>query len=351
MLVDLGYAPKAAARLRTGNLDDEFLCSRILMLLTYETDLDFVNLVKQNDVDTTIVEVSSPWKPGKLSDIKKRLEQHGSSTGDTSSSAPTTTTSAMALAEMLSLTYNLIHLYTPLAEQFVPALTPSLNILRTYSFKTQQPIDPPVRQLINVLLILAPACSKDDTSKALVSRSGVELLLKLLDAGLKHYALPELDTNIAPLVSLLAQIYTASASDIRDLLESRLLPTAQERDKPLGKSDTLFSRLIKLTTSPSTPHLKELIPQLMWELSHADPNTLVRNVGYGYASGFLVNKGFTSSDVDPQAGTFARGRNSNGHVNFVTGQYRENEPQDSGPSMTDEEKEQEAERLFVLFER
>lgn len=38
-------------------------------------------------------------------------------------------------------------------------------------------------------------------------------------------------------------------------------------------------------------------------------------------------------------------------INPVTGQRRDMEPQDPGPEMTDEEKEREAERLFVLFER
>lgn len=38
-------------------------------------------------------------------------------------------------------------------------------------------------------------------------------------------------------------------------------------------------------------------------------------------------------------------------INPITGQRRDMEPEDPGPEMTDEEKETEAERLFVLFER
>ena len=38
-------------------------------------------------------------------------------------------------------------------------------------------------------------------------------------------------------------------------------------------------------------------------------------------------------------------------INPITGQRRDMEPQDFGPEMTDEEKEREAERLFVLFEK
>ena len=38
-------------------------------------------------------------------------------------------------------------------------------------------------------------------------------------------------------------------------------------------------------------------------------------------------------------------------INPITGQRRDMEPDDPLPEMTDEEKEREAERLFVLFER
>lgn len=38
-------------------------------------------------------------------------------------------------------------------------------------------------------------------------------------------------------------------------------------------------------------------------------------------------------------------------INPITGQMRDMEPEDELPEMTDEEKEAEAEKLFVLFER
>lgn len=38
-------------------------------------------------------------------------------------------------------------------------------------------------------------------------------------------------------------------------------------------------------------------------------------------------------------------------INPITGQRTDMEPVDTGPEMTDLEKEREAERLFVLFER
>ncbi|KAI8146753.1 guanine nucleotide exchange factor, partial [Fennellomyces sp. T-0311] len=73
-----------------------------------------------------------------------------------------------------------------------------------------------------------------------------------------------------------------------------------------------------------------------------------QEVGYGNAIGFLVNRGIA---VEPPQGVETDDPNK--QINPITGQYVAAE-EASGPSlaeMTDEEKEREAERLFVLFER
>lgn len=73
-----------------------------------------------------------------------------------------------------------------------------------------------------------------------------------------------------------------------------------------------------------------------------------QEVGYGNAIGFLVNRGIA---VEPPEGTDPKDPNK--AINPITGQYLSSEKYE-GPSlseMTDEEKEREAERLFVLFER
>lgn len=57
------------------------------------------------------------------------------------------------------------------------------------------------------------------------------------------------------------------------------------------------------------------------------------------AGGGSENPGETLTRVDGQ------------EINPITGQRTDMEPVDTGPEMTDTEKEREAERLFVLFER
>lgn len=73
---------------------------------------------------------------------------------------------------------------------------------------------------------------------------------------------------------------------------------------------------------------------------------LSAQIGYGNAAGFLFNKGVLS----PPSATSTSGASSvDSAVNPITGMIQQEAP--PGPEMTDEEKEREAEKLFVLFER
>ena len=154
-----------------------------------------------------------------------------------------------------------------------------------------------------------------------------------------------------PLVTLLRRIYELAPQDVRPEIQAQLLPSNDERTQPLGKTDSLPSRLLRLSTAPTVPRLKEGVSSLLFELSDKDAATFVRNVGYGFAAGYLLTHNLpvpTQSSEDPgQTVTTVNGQ----EINPVTGQRRDMEPEDPLPDMTDEEKEREAEKLFVLFER
>ncbi|KAJ0366904.1 hypothetical protein COL922a_014401, partial [Colletotrichum nupharicola] len=96
-------------------------------------------------------------------------------------------------------------------------------------------------------------------------------------------------------------------------------------------------------------NLKVAISELMFVLSGSNVENLTRNIGYGFAAGLLASRGI---DI-PQSAGEAFSTNSEGldpDVNPITGQRWDAEKPDTGPPMTKEEKEREAERLFVLFE-
>jgi hypothetical protein len=74
---------------------------------------------------------------------------------------------------------------------------------------------------------------------------------------------------------------------------------------------------------------------------------LISQVGYGNVAGFLFNKGIITGP--PTSGDAPGPTDSSGpQINPITGAVQEERPE---IEMTEEEREREAERLFVLFDR
>ena len=102
-----------------------------------------------------------------------------------------------------------------------------------------------------------------------------------------------------------------------------------------------------MTTTPNLI-LRDTIAILYFDMSDFDPNTLIDNIGYGFAAGFLSTLPLHGASLPSLSAT---------HTNPITGQFiaAEEEARNlqgkSETEMTDEEKEREAERLFVLFDR
>jgi hypothetical protein len=74
-------------------------------------------------------------------------------------------------------------------------------------------------------------------------------------------------------------------------------------------------------------------------------STLATQVGYGNVAGFLFNKGIMNAPPSSNASLVTSSGNP---INPITGIIEE---EVTLPEMTDEEKEMEAEKLFVLFDR
>lgn len=74
---------------------------------------------------------------------------------------------------------------------------------------------------------------------------------------------------------------------------------------------------------------------------------LISQVGYGNVAGFLFNKGIVTGP--PSSGEAAGTAGPSGpQINPITGAVQEERPD---IEMTEEEREHEAEKLFVLFDR
>ncbi|RDI85990.1 hypothetical protein Vi05172_g4004 [Venturia inaequalis] len=337
ILVDLGCAPKAAEKLKTDNSDDEFLLSRILFLMTYGTTANYQELIKKY----------------KLADsINACLARHAKRyIKGTRRMAIANPMDDMALTEIAKLVFNITHFHPDLAPSFSYSTLPLLQIVQKIKI-SQPPLQQPHQACINSLINLDLG---DKLSHiALFPRSdpsGVtEYLVNILDACVTSYKDSELDQTASPVITLLRKIYKEAPDQVKRRMETLLLPTDADRAKPMGKSDALSSRLLQLSTSAISSTLRTSIQAMLFEMSGENPNKFVANVGYGYASGFLMSQNIP---VPKNAtDTWTEGGGEGVRINPVTGQRLDAETHvDEGPPMTDEEKEIEAEKLFVLFER
>lgn len=344
-----GNAIKVAKKL-SDSQEHELLCSRILFLLTYDNVYNFNILFDNFPLADTIHEnISHEAEELVRSPPSKALSPLGW--------AP--------LTEALKLLFNLTSFYPNRIPAFNRTICPILAILKNVPL--QAPIlQPPVTQLINTLLNLdllekesenaqngRPSSFFPDSDP----NTNVSRLVEILDTAIRTSREELLETTAIPLITLFRRTYELAPSSVKMHMQSTLLPSNEERAQPLGKSDTLASRLLRLSTSAVAPNLREGISSLLFEISNKDATSFVRNVGYGFAAGFLMTHNLPVPDnaLNGENGSEDLGGRlttiDGKEINPITGQRRDMEPEDPGPEMTDEEKEKEAERLFVLFER
>jgi hypothetical protein len=187
----------------------------------------------------------------------------------------------------------------------------------------------------------------------------VDRLVDILDKATNAYADDELDSLVSPVTTVIQKIYTVADPDVQKHMRDLLLPTFDDRKQPLGRGESLSARLLRISANITTPKVQESTGSLLFELSNKDAKRFVENIGYGYASGFLVRHKIALPENALEAQSAGNGESSSVSggqqtwkaVNPITGQTLESEPAVNLPEMTDEEKEREAERLFVLFER
>ncbi|KPM43346.1 hypothetical protein AK830_g3184 [Neonectria ditissima] len=335
--VDQGFAIRACKDLKTESWDDEFLLSRILFLSTYETKVDLEELMDKHHLAERIID-----------NLNRHVKQ-------LSSKAKVEPMQDMALVETLKLLFNITH-YCSDAEHikaFNPAVPHMVTLLWKQKISPAKPLDPPFGPLINAMLNLDVVSGTSQA--ALHPKSDPNLvvtrLIEILDPAMKVYADDELDPVVTPLVNVIRIIHQQAPEETKKHVRNLLLPTAEDREKKLGEGTTLSARLLKNSTNPVAPAFREAISHLLFDMSDRDASTFVENVGYGFASGFLFQNNLP---IPASASEAFSTRNPSGDqkaINPITGQFVDAEKPVDVPEMTEEEKEREAERLFVLFER
>jgi hypothetical protein len=350
----MGYAPKAAERYKNDDRDDEFLCSRILFLLTYNTRVDFEQLVEQNKLAET---------------INLQIARHSKSFSSKSGRRKSETSPMvdMSLIETLKLMFNITYYYPDLVPKFTPSVEPLVRLVINHPLPSP-PLQPPITYLFNGLLNLDLASAEKKTPIGPEARSSplfpysnpeevVERFTSIFNKAIVTMPENELDQAAAPLCTLLRRLYELAQPQMKEWMRWIMLPRERDREKPLGVGDTMAARLLRLSCSPGLPTLRENISSLLFELSDKDANKFVKNIGYGFAAGFLMNHNIEIPSSAAEASSISSGSDAQSGVtvNPITGQRlsaeENDQPREAEKDMTQSEKEREAERMFVLFER
>lgn len=333
VFVDLGHTISTAGIYQQQNDDDEFLGARILFLLTYGTKADFKNLLAAHDLAQS---------------IEKHLSRH-SATGARAKEAVNPMEN-MAMSESLKLVFNLADHYSSEMASLSLAV-PAICTTLLHTPIQPSPLEAPLSLMINALAILDLSTLSTSAANDISQEQYADLvpkLVEILDKTVKTYSPVQLDTQAIPLVTVLRKIYGIAAANIKSQMQKVLLPDDTERDLPLGQSSTLPSHLLRLTTAPGLSNLPEAISAFMFQMSDEDASKFIKNIGYGYAAGYLM----THDIPVPESVTNGTTDDKNEvPINPVTGQRLDKEVVPDLPEMTQAEKEREAERLFVLFER
>jgi len=332
ILADLNHTDHVVEFYSQPSIDQEFVGGRILFLLTYKSNVDFVALIESHQL---------------LDRIGAHLAKHASSIS--TKSFASNPMNAMALTETLKLLYNLASKYPGQMHFFSKTVSCLMELISTIPFPPG-PLDPPIAQLLNALAIIDwPTSLSQDPEHSVLDFS--ERLIQLLDQSTASLRPAQLETMLIALITTTRRLNELPDTKVKQLLRSSLLPQDRERDKPLGHSHSLASRLLRLQTSGGLTILPEAISGLLFDLSDCDATTFVHNIGYGHAAGYLMTH---KIPIPTDLKMMANGSSSsNGEVeiNPITGQRLDAETPVIMPEMTEAEQERQAERLFVLFER
>ncbi|KAL4804240.1 guanine nucleotide exchange factor [Aspergillus unguis] len=334
LFVDTGRGGKLAEMLKCDTSEHEMVISRVLFLSTYDTNMNFDDLINNHSMGENVNYQILRHSKQLPKSGKKALSQ----------------IDELALIDTLKLVFNVAKLFQDLAPTFTPSIPNIFKIISRIDIPLK-PLDGLVGTLLNCLstLDLEAKIEGNPLFPTFNQNCNVDKLINILDQAVSSYEPSELETKAIPLLHTLVTLHELAPDGPRKYMQWLLLPDDNDRDRPIGQSDTLSSKLLKLSTMPQ-PNLKVAISELMFVLSGKNAESLTKNIGYGFAAGLLATRGIEI----PQSAGEAFATNPEGldpDVNPITGQKWAAEKEDTGPPMTKEEKEREAERLFVLFER
>ncbi|KAI3365009.1 hypothetical protein L3Q82_001164 [Scortum barcoo] len=165
--------------------------------------------------------------------------------------------------------------------------------------------------------------------------------------------------KLTPILNLLTESCRAHR-ETRHYIRKQILPPLRDVSQRPEEGSTVKSRLIRLMTHLDTD-LKHCAADLIFVLCKENVSRFVKHTGYGNAAGLLATRGLLggqgartpssegqySSDSDSDTEEYLQVKD---RINPVTGRVEAEQP-DPMEGMTEEEKEEEARRLIMLFNK
>ncbi|XP_034563391.1 synembryn-A isoform X2 [Notolabrus celidotus] len=210
-------------------------------------------------------------------------------------------------------------------------------------------------QCLDVLLG-APLQADSQQSKG-VNMDCVHILLLFMERRLESR--DKMKEKLTPVLNLLTESCRAHR-ETRHYVRRHILPPLRDVSHRPEEGSTVKSRLIRLMTHLDTD-LKHCAADLIFVLCKENVRRFVKYTGYGNAAGLLATRGLLggqtsmtlrsdaqySSDSDSDTEEYLQVKD---RVNPVTGRVEAQQP-DPIEGMTEEEKEEEAKRLIILFNK
>lgn len=266
----------------------------------------------------------------------------------------------LSFIECMKFTFNMLHHY-PLAVEYIQGYTASSMVKIFYTLDPRYEYD--LCMHISNCLLCLPVSTwlYENDSKLVLERllSFIEIMLNPENENLRQ------DRILSPPLSLLHCIVTDIFGPAHSNLELQqtsrdwILPSEKDREKVLGSSESLSGYMLNITIDPVMRTTRNIIFDIFYRVSHESPDEFVGNFGLGFASSFLASQGIafpgslsTTGEASGSSGN-SHANSNNKDINPITGQYMSFEKKQPNPvdEMTEEEKERDAERMFVLFER
>ncbi|XP_056221122.1 synembryn-A isoform X2 [Seriola aureovittata] len=210
-------------------------------------------------------------------------------------------------------------------------------------------------QCLDVLLMAPPGPNSEQCQG--VNMDCVHNLLMFMERRLESG--DKIKEKLTPILNLLTESCRAHR-ETRHYIRKHILPPLTDVSHRPEEGSTVKSRLIRLMTHLDTD-LKHCAADLIFVLCKENVRRFVKYTGYGNAAGLLATRGLLggqgsrtsssdaqySSDSDSDTEEY---RQVKDRINPVTGRV-EAEHSDPMEGMTEEEKEEEARRLIMLFNK